>query len=338
MKIIDLRSDTVTQPTAAMREAMYTAELGDDVYGEDPTVNRLEELAAHMSGKEAALFTVSGTMGNQVSIFTHAARGSEVICESQAHIVYYEGGGIATLAAAQPRQLIGHNGILYVDDIKAAIRPNDIHQPPTSLICLENTHNRGGGTCYSLEQLESIYTMAKKHNIPVHMDGARVFNAAIATGCSLADIAKFTDSMSICLSKGLCAPVGAIIVGTKEFIGKARRTRKLFGGGMRQAGVIAAAGILALECMVDRLQEDHDLAKYLAQSAKDLGIDIDMNLVQSNIVIMNFADAASINQKLATKNIKTSLFSSSKLRMVTHHGINKNDIDVVLSELKQIVG
>lgn len=337
MKFIDFRSDTVTMPTEEMRRAMYEAELGDDVYGEDPTVRRLEELAAQMSGKQAALFTVSGTMGNQAAIAAHVTRGDELICEQEAHIFYYEVAGIAVLSGAQARTIQGERGILKAADIAACIRPDDIHQPPTRLICLENTHNRGGGTCYSLEGLAEIKKLADAHNIAVHMDGARVMNAVVATECSLKDIAQYTDSISICLSKGLCAPVGAVIVGERDFITKARRMRKRFGGGMRQAGVIAAAGIVGLEQMVERLADDHELAGYFAQECLAMGINVDLSCVQTNIVILNFADAAAMCSALLDKGFKVSLFGPTKIRVTTHRGISRPDIEALLMAIKGLI-
>lgn len=337
MKRIDFRSDTVTMPTVEMRKAMYEAELGDDVYGEDPTVRRLEELAAQMSGKEAALYTVSGTMGNQAAIAAHVRHGDELICENEAHIFYYEVAGIAVLSGAQARTIPGENGILKASDIAPYIRPDDIHQPPTRLICLENTHNRGGGTCYSLAGLDEIKQLADAHHIPIHMDGARVMNAAVATGCTLKDIAQYTDSISICLSKGLCAPVGAIIVGDQEFITKARRMRKRFGGGMRQAGVIAAAGIVALESMVDRLAEDHALARYFAEECANMGVDVNLTNVQTNIVILNFADAAAMRDALLEQGFMVSLFGPTKIRVTMHRDVNKQDVDALLMAIKGLI-
>lgn len=337
MKYIDFRSDTVTKPTMEMRKAMYEAELGDDVYGEDPTVRRLEEMAAEMSGKQAALYTVSGTMGNQVSIASHVQHGDELICEQEAHIFYYEVAGIAVLSGAQARTVRGTNGILKAADIAEYIRPEDIHQPLTSLICLENTHNRGGGTCYTLEGLAEIKQLADKQRIPVHMDGARIMNAVVATGCTLKDIAQYTDSISICLSKGLCAPVGAIIVGEQEFINKARKIRKRFGGGMRQAGVIAAAGIVGLENMVERLAEDHALARYFAQECANLGIDVDLATVQTNIVILNIADAAAIRDALLVQGFLVSLFGPTKIRVTMHHDVDKQDVDKLLLAIKGLI-
>lgn len=328
-KIIDLRSDTVTKPTQEMRDAMYKAEVGDDVYGEDPTVKKLEEFAAELSGKEAALFVTSGTMGNQISIMSHVNPGDEIICDKDAHIFYYEVGGIAALSHAQTNLVAGVNGIISVADIAERIRPDDIHQPPTALICLENTHNRAGGTCYSLAQLEDIHTFATSKNIPVHIDGARIMNAAVATQSSLKDIAKNASSISICLSKGLGAPIGALVVGERSFINKARRMRKRLGGGMRQAGIIAAAGHIALDKMVERLEIDHAHARRLAVGLKEIGFDVDLSNVHTNIVFVNLDNPKKVLEELNSSGIKVNVMGN-RMRMVTHYGIEREDIDYVL--------
>ena len=271
MKMIDLRSDTVTLPTAQMREAMYRAEVGDDVYGEDPTLVELETLGARMTGKEAGLFVTSGTMGNQVAVLTHTQRGDEVICEAESHIFYSEVAGLAVLSGVQARTVPSIKGIMSAETIEAAIRPQDIHQPKTTLICLENSHNRAGGTCYSLDSLAAIRKMADRRKLPVHMDGARLFNAALAQGVTVDKITQYADTVQFCLSKGLCAPVGSLLVGPADFIARARRYRKMLGGGLRQAGILAAAGIVALQHMVDRLAEDHANAAKLAEAVASAG-------------------------------------------------------------------
>lgn len=330
MEKIDLRSDTVTTPTNVMREAMQRAEVGDDVYGEDPTVNKLEALGARMTGKEAGLFVASGTMGNQVAVLAHTQRGDEVICESEAHIYYYEVAGLSVLAGVQTRTIPAVKGILSAETIEAAIRPQDIHQPRTSLICLENTHNRAGGTCYPLETLQAIRNMAERRQIPVHMDGARLFNAAVAQNVKVDRIAGEVDSVQFCLSKGLCAPVGTLVVGSRDFITRARRYRKMLGGGMRQAGVIAAAGIVALQSMVDRLAEDHENARTLAGKIAEMGFNIDLSTVQTNIVIFDVSlmgmKAAELQEQLKQRGILVSLFGDYRVRMVTHHGITADHI------------
>jgi threonine aldolase len=341
MKMIDLRSDTVTQPTDQMREAMYRAEVGDDVYGEDPTILKLEALGAQMTGKEAGLFVASGTMGNQVSVMTHTQRGDEIICEAQAHIFYSEVAGLAVLSGVQARTIPSIRGILSAETIEAAIRAQDIHQPKTTLICLENSHNRAGGTCYPLDTLAEIRKLADRRNIPVHMDGARLFNAALAQGVTVDKIAQYADTVQFCLSKGLCAPVGTLIVGPTAFIDKARRYRKMLGGGLRQAGILAAAGIVALQTMVDRLAEDHDNAAKLAAGIAEAGFDIDLSTVQTNIVIFDVSrlgmKAADCAAKLKKMGVLASVFGEYRVRMVTHYGITAQDITTVRDVLHRLL-
>ena len=285
--VVDLRSDTVTKPTPEMRRAMAEAEVGDDVFGEDPTVARLERLAAERLGKEAGLFVTSGTQGNQVSVMAHTQRGDEILLDENSHIFNYEVGAPAILSAVQTRTLRGRHGILDPGEVRDAVRPPNIHHPRNTLICLESTHNRGGGTVYPLETLREIRRIAAERGLGVHLDGARLFNACVATGTPVHEAAAQADSVSFCLSKGLGAPVGSVVTGTRAFIDRARRARKMLGGGMRQAGVIAAAGIVALETMVDRLREDHANARLLAEGLARLpGVTIDLDLVQTNIVIL----------------------------------------------------
>lgn len=341
MRIVDLRSDTVTGPTSAMRTAMYHAEVGDDVYGEDPTVRKLEELAAEMAGKESALFVASGTMGNQIAVMTHTQRGDEIICERDSHIYYYEVGGLAYLAGVQARTIEGEHGLLRAGAVEASIRGEDLHQPRTTLICLENTHNRAGGTCYTVDALSSIYDVARHHGIPVHTDGARIFNAAVAQNVPISQLTQYTDTVNICLSKGLCAPVGSVLLGSEIFIQKARRMRKMIGGGMRQAGVVAAAGIVALTSMTERLSEDHANAKVLAEAIAQLGIDIDLTTVQTNIVLFDVRSLGETAELVACKleafGVKCSQFGEYKIRFVTHYGIDREDIDYVISALAEAV-
>ena len=340
MEFIDLRSDTVTKPTVEMREAMFRAEVGDDVYGEDPTVIELERLGARMTGKAAGLFVASGTMGNQVAVMSHTQRGDEVICEAESHIYYYEVAGMAVLAGVQARTLPAVKGILSADTIAAAVRPQDIHQPRTSLICLENTHNRSGGTCYPLETLAAIRKVADRHEIPVHIDGARLFNAAAALGVKVDKIAQYADSVQFCLSKGLCAPVGTLLVGSEEFIAKARRYRKMLGGGMRQAGVIAAAGIVGLQNMVERLSEDHANAKLLADALVTAGFAVDLSTVQTNIVIFDVSrsgmKAAELVARLKQAGVLAGAFGEYRIRMVTHHGVTAAEINKVADVLQRL--
>ncbi|UCG48979.1 MAG: low-specificity L-threonine aldolase, partial [Phycisphaerales bacterium] len=286
MEIIDLRSDTVTMPTRAMRDAIYGAELGDDVFGEDPTVNRLEQIAAERVGKESALLVASGTMGNLASILTHCGRGEEVILGDQSHTFVYEAGGVSALGGIHPHTVTNQaDGTLRLGDMRAAIRGDNVHFPRTRLICLENTHNRCGGAVLTPDYTDAVSKVAKEQGLAVHLDGARVFNAAVALGVDVRDLTRGADSVSICLSKGLSAPVGSLVCGTREFIAEARRTRKVLGGGMRQAGIIAAAGIVALEQMVDRIAEDHENARRLAEGIAGIsGLSIDASRVQTNIV------------------------------------------------------
>ena len=339
MKVVDLRSDTVTVPTLQMRKAMYEAEVGDDVYGEDPTVRRLEEMAAELTGKEAALFVTSGTMGNQLAAMTHTKTGDELICEAESHVYYYELAGLAVLSRVQARTLKGDNGRLTANAVQQAIRSDDIHQPPTTLIWVENTHNRAGGTYYLPSQLAEIKNLAVSHGISVHMDGARLFNAAVAQNIKAADMTQYVDSVMFCLSKGLCAPVGSILAGSKEFIAKARRNRKLLGGGLRQAGILAAAGIVGLTTMVDRLAEDHHHAKVLAQAIADLDLDIDLSTVQTNIILFDVAKKSLTAKKLAadlaTFGIRVSEFGEYQVRMVTHHGITLKDVEYTKGALQK---
>lgn len=341
MEYIDLRSDTVTMPTAEMRTAMYRAEVGDDVYSEDPTVKALEEFGAQITGKEAGLFVASGTMGNQIAVMVHANRGDEIICESESHVYYYEVGGLAYLAGTQARTIKGVNGILQAADIEKAVRGDDIHQPRTALMCLENTHNRAGGTYYTPSDLAAISAVSKRHSIPIHIDGARIFNAAVAQNLTVDKLACYADSMSFCLSKGLCAPVGSILVGSKKFISKARRMRKMLGGGMRQAGIIAAAGIVALESMVERLAEDHFHANKLGKDIADMGLAIDMSTVLTNIILFDVESTGKTADKFALlmeeRGVKCSQFGEYKIRLVTHHGISMSDIDYVSGVISKII-
>jgi len=341
VKYIDLRSDTVTLPTKQMRDAMYNAQVGDDVYGEDPSINHLEEMAAEMMGKEAALFVTSGTQGNQICIMAHTQPGDEIILEEKSHIITYEVGGVGRLAGVQTKLICGKHGIMDPSDIEAAIREDDIHLPKTSLICLENTHNRAGGTVIPMDVLRRTYEVAKKHNIPVHMDGARIFNAATYLKVPAKEIAQYADSVMFCLSKGLCAPVGSLIVGSKDFIARARKYRKMLGGGMRQAGFLAAAGIVALETMTSRLAEDHENARLLAQGLSDIpGITIDMETVQTNIVICDISGlkmtASEFAARLYEKGIRVNGGNSPIVRFVTHYWITREDVEIAVDALKSL--
>ncbi len=341
MEIIDLRSDTVTKPTPEMRQAMFQAEVGDDVYGEDPTIIELEQLGARMTGKEAGLFVTSGTMGNQIAVMAHTQRGDEVICEAEAHIYYSEVAGMSVLAGVQTRTLPSVKGILSAETIEAAIRSADIHQPRSGLICLENSHNRAGGTCYPQETLAAIRKVSDRHKIPLHIDGARLFNAAVAQGVTVDKIAQYADSVQFCLSKGLCAPVGSLLVGKADYIARCRRYRKMLGGGMRQAGIMAAAGLVGLHSMIERLAEDHANARLLADSLTSAGFAIDLTTVQTNIVIIDCSrmglKAADFVAKLKKQGVLANVFGEYRIRMVTHHGITAAEISLVVDTLNRLM-
>jgi len=342
LKKIDLRSDTVTLPTNEMREAMKNAEVGDDVYKEDSTINQLERLAAKKVGKEAALFVPSGTMGNLIAVLTHCQRGEEVILEAESHMYYYEVGGMSAVAGVIPRLIEGDKGVLNPQKIKRILREENIHYPKTTLICLENTHNRGGGTITSAQITEEICQLAHQRNIPVYLDGARIFNAAIALNIEPAILTKAVDSVMFCLSKGLSAPVGSILAGSRDFIQKARKNRKLLGGGMRQAGILAAAGIIALEKMIERLKEDHKNARILGEGLAKIGrIKVDLETIQTNMVYFDLQesgmDTYQFLPKLAEYNILGSPRPPTKVRLVTHYGISEKDIYTTIEAIKKIV-
>ena len=334
MNFIDLRSDTVTTPTPAMREAMYAADVGDDVYGEDPTVNRLQEMAAEKTGKEAGLFVPSGTMGNLAAVLAHCGRGDEAILGHLAHTFLYEAGGISALGGVHSRQVPNQaDGTLALEDVRLAIRPDDVHAPVTRLICLENTHNRCGGVSLSVEYTRQVYELARQYNLQVHLDGARLFNAAVAQGVNARELAGPTDSVTFCLSKALCAPVGSVLCGSRDFIRRAHRMRKQLGGGMRQAGVLAAAGIVALETMVDRLADDHKRARYLAQGLSFLPwLVLDPETPYTNMIFMSLAeafpaDAKQVADELAKKDVKVGVVGKRRFRLVTHCWIDDAAVD-----------
>ena len=341
MGIIDLRSDTVTQPTPEMRRAMYEAELGDDVLGEDPTVNRLEAMAAERTGKEAALLVASGTMGNLVCALGHCARGDEMIVGADSHIFVYELGGAAVLGGIQVRTLPNDTrGMLDPHQVEEAIRPPGLHFPPTGLVCLENTHNRGSGAVFTVEEMGAVAQVAHAHGVPVHLDGARIFNASVALGVPVAELAAQADSITFCLSKGLACPVGSVVCGSAEFIARARKVRKMLGGGMRQAGVLAAGGIVALEQMVARLAEDHANARRLAQGlARMPGLAIDPARIQSNIVIVEVLErpAQEFLRELEDRGVLAGSSLGQRVRLVTHYGITAEDVDTALETLEAVV-
>lgn len=340
-EIIDLRSDTVTLPTQEMLEAIQYAELGDDVYHEDPTVNRLEEMAAEKMGKEAALLVTSGTQANLISLMSNTNRGELVILESESHIYWYEVGGISTIAGLLPWPLKSLTGSLDAEEVKAAIRPQNIHFPKPTLICLENTHNRHGGTIIRPDQIKAVSEVAQDYNLKLYLDGARIFNAAVALDVSAKELTKHVDNLMFCLSKGLCCPVGSLLVGTHDFIRRAREMRKVLGGGMRQAGIIAAPGIVALESMIDRLKEDHLNARRLAEGiAKIDKIKVNLDWVQTNMVYFNIEDlgikADFFISKLIQEDILALALTDKEIRMVTHKNIEKKDVEKIIGIIETL--
>lgn len=342
MKFIDLRSDTVTEQPIFMKEAMFKAEVGDDVYGDDPTVIKLETLAAEIVGKEAALFIPSGTFGNQLALFTHCNRGSEVVIADSNHIIAHEVGASSVIAGVQLRAIDAPNGVLKAGEIEKRIRfeDEDIHFPSTSLICIENAHS--SGNVLTLKNMEEIYDVAKKYNLPIHLDGARLFNASTALNVDVKEITKYCDSVMFCLSKGLCAPVGSILAGSKDFIDKARKKRKLMGGGLRQAGFLAAAGIVSLEEMTKRLKEDHDNAKLLADELNKIPeLDVDLHNLKINMVFFSFKNKT-VNTNALVKyflenNIKINDVENGLMRFVTHYWITKDDVFKIINTLKDFL-
>jgi threonine aldolase len=340
--MIDLRSDTVTKPTPEMRRAMMDAEVGDDVYGEDPTVNLLEARAAQIMGKEASLFVPTGTMGNTIGLKLHTEHGQEVICESRSHILNYELSMLAWFAGCLARPVTGADGILNWDDIRAEIRPLGPHRAPTGLIEVENTANLAGGTVYPLDTLAAIYRGAHSMGLNVHMDGARIFNAAAALDVSVSNIAANADTVMFCLSKGLGAPAGSMLAGPRELIDKGRLLRKRLGGGMRQAGVLAAAGLIALEQMPERLPADHDNAKLLAEGlARIDGIEIDTSKVRTNILFIDVSGtgvaAAEISSRAKRRGLLFNAVDSSRMRLVTHYDAGRRDCEMAIEIVKESV-
>lgn len=341
----DFRSDTVTWPTPAMIEAMATAELGDDVYGEDPAVNELEALAAHLLGKEAGLFVTSGTQGNLIAALTHAQRGDEAILGEDAHTFCWEAGGIAVLGGITPRPLpTDSRGRIAIDRIKAAIRIDNPHLPHSRLILLENSSGGNNGAAIAPDYFAAIATLAQAHQLKVHLDGARLFNAVTALGIDSTAITTHVDSVSVCLSKGLCAPVGSLLVGSEAFIHQARRHRKLLGGGMRQAGGLAAAGIVALKTMTQRLQADHDNAKALAQGLATIpGIAIDPAVVETNMVFFDLAEGVAVSPEALIKTLRVEYglhiggYGGCTLRAVTHYWIEPSQVERLVEAIRAIV-
>lgn len=337
--MVDLRSDTVTKPTEEMRRAMYEAEVGDDVYREDPTVRLLEETAADILGKEEALLVTSGTQGNQIAVLTHCRPGQEIILEAESHIFYYESGAVAALAGVQTRTIAGNNGVMDPVNVKNSIRGVDIHFPVTGLICIENTHNRAGGAVIPVENMKNIYEVAQSNRIPVHIDGARLFNAAEAAGVEVKDFAQYADTVQFCLSKGLGAPIGSIIAGSTEFIQAARKWRKMLGGGMRQVGVIAAPGLIALTKMKDRLGEDHANAKKLAEAIGNIsGLQVE-NKVETNILIVSVKDLGVSSEefvtKLASEGVLVGAASPTSVRFVTNYDVTSAQIEYAITAISR---
>jgi threonine aldolase len=343
MNYIDLRSDTVTKPTEEMREAMMRAEVGDDVYLEDPTVNHLQELAAEMLGKEAALFVPSGTMGNQVCLRLHTQPGQEVIMEERSHMFNAEMATMAVVSGTLARPVRGEEGLLDWQSVEGAIRPQSLYYfAQTGLVTLENSHNFAGGSVMPVERIEEICEGAHSYGLPVHLDGARIFNAATALKRDAKDIAKPVDSLMFCLSKGLGAPIGSLIVGRRQFIDRALAVRRMFGGSMRQVGVIAAAGIIALEKMTRRLAEDHANAQMLAQGLAEIsGVKIDPEKVQTNILVFDIAETGvSVNDlsaKLKEQGVLANGISAREMRMVTHKDVSRNDCETALSIVRTVL-
>ncbi|MBZ0202894.1 MAG: low-specificity L-threonine aldolase [Ignavibacteria bacterium] len=338
MKYIDLRSDTVTKPSKAMREAIASAEVGDDVWGDDPTVNKLQEKCRELTGKPAALFVTSGCMANQLAIKCHTNPAEEIIAEWDSHIIKYEVAGPSFISGVQVMPLKGIRGVMDVNEVEGHIRPDWYHYPKTSLICIENTHNRAGGTIYPLDEIKKISNLAKERNLNLHLDGARIFNASVETGISIKEYSSLVDSISFCFSKGLGAPIGSILCGDVDFITKAHKFRKILGGGMRQAGIIAAGALYALENNVERLKEDHKNARHFAEEISKLPyVEIDLDSVQTNIVIFKTKNNASvIRENLEKKGLLVTNDGVDKMRAVFHLDINSDQTEQAIEMFESI--
>ncbi len=338
--VVDLRSDTLTLPTPAMREAMASAEVGDDVWEEDPTVRRLEEQAARRTGKEAALFVSSGTQGNLTSVLAQTRPGQEIIVDADSHIFNYEGASSAMFGGVQTLALQTERGFLTAAQVRDHIRPSNIHIPVTGLVCLENTHNRHGGTCCSPEEIEGVAAAAHAAGVPVHLDGARIWNAAVALRRPVVDFARHVDSLTFCLSKGLGAPVGSLVCGSRDFVARARRVRKSLGGGMRQVGVLAASGLVALDTMVERLAEDHGNARRLAEGISGLPrLGVDLAKVETNIVIFHVdrgGGASELVTGCLARKVKIHQIGPAAIRCVTHKDVDTEDVDRAVEALREI--
>jgi threonine aldolase len=339
--VVDLRSDTLTLPTPEMRDAMAHAEVGDDVWEEDPTVKRLEAMSAERMGKEAGLFVASGTQGNLLSVLSQTQPGVEVILDLDSHIFNYEAAGSSVIGGVQMRPVKTARGFLSPEQVKEALRPANIHIPPTGLVCLENTHNRHGGTCCTPEEIGAVAVVARAAGVPVHLDGARLFNAAVALRREPREFTRYADSVTFCVSKGLGAPVGSVVCGSSPLIARARRLRKMLGGGMRQAGVIAAAGIVALERMVDRLADDHTHARQLAEGLATLpGVSLDLAIVQTNIVIFGVDRAGGADEVVrgcVARKVKVHAIGPNSIRCVTHKDVDGDDIGRALDAFREIL-
>ncbi|HET6721385.1 MAG TPA: GntG family PLP-dependent aldolase [Chitinophagaceae bacterium] len=337
--IIDFRSDTVTKPTPGMLKAMMRAKVGDDVFGEDPSINELEKMSAEMFGMESGLFCPSGTMTNQIAIKCHTQSGDEVICDESAHVYQYEAGGIAFNSSASVKLLYGDRGRINAAQVKMAINPDDNHKARTSVVCLENTSNRGGGSCYDFEEIRKIRQVCIENNLSLHLDGARLWNALVAKNESPKQYGQLFDSISICLSKSLGCPVGSVLIGKKEFIKKGRRIRKVFGGGMRQAGFLAAAGIYALQNNIERLKDDHGHAKQIGKAISNSAIAKEVLPIETNIIIFETATtttAAEIVEKLKKKDIYCYAISPDRVRFVVHLDITEEMVDKTIEIIKNI--
>lgn len=336
---IDLRSDTVTRPTPAMLSAMMQAKVGDDVFGEDPSINQLEAMAARLFGMEAALYCPSGTMSNQIAIKCHTQPGDEVICEKNSHVYIYEGGGIAFNSGSQVRAIEGDRGRINADQVAGLINPDDVHKAHTSLVCLENTSNRGGGACYDLEEIKKIRQVCQDNELRLHLDGARLFNALVARQETAAVYGQLFDSISVCLNKGLGCPIGSILLGPAAYIRKARRVRKVFGGGMRQAGFMAAAGIYALEHHIDRLAEDHRHATQIAAALQKKEFVENILPVETNIIIFDVGSsfcAKTIATQFKEQGIQAIAISANQLRFVTHLDISPEMVDQTIRVIENL--
>lgn len=339
MKTYDLRSDTLTLPSKDMRKAMYLADVGDDVYAEDPTINKLQDLAARITGKRAALFVSSGSMGNLIPIYLNAGKGGEVLTQKNSHIIHYELSSISALAGAMPVAVEGERGILTPAELEKHVRPDIYYMPRVKMVEIENSHNKEGGTCYKLNELKAVSDFARKNNLKVHMDGARLFNASEASGISVRKICSHVDTVTFCLSKGLGAPVGSMLCGNEKFIAQARRVRKMLGGGMRQVGILAAAGIYALENNIKRISVDHANAKLLAETLAELRwAEIDPGKVETNILYFSTGErkAETVVAALAKKGILSGALDSNSIRFVTHLGISEEDTKEICKILKEL--